>query len=399
MAQATAYVKAGSQFNRFSQFVSQASDKDAAKQKLFDEVLANFNAFLADRKEGQPFCYWFGPTNCHRKWVAGSGSELWGLNPDELQGKLPAFLPDVPVIRRDFCDYLGEVQAFDAAFGVLLKRLEVTGELDNTLIVVSGDHGIPGFPRGKCNLYDFGVAVPLAVRWGGKIPAGRVVDDFTALMDLAPTFLEAGGQQPPDVMTGKSLLPVLTSKKSGQVDPTRDYVVTGRERHVATARNGALPYPQRAIRTRDFLYIRNFKPDRWPMGVGPGFGEPDDRTLSEEALENNTQVAFADMDAGPTKAWLWEHRRDAGMAKYVEIAFGRRPAEELYDLRSDPQQMRNVADDPQYAASRKQLSNRLVGILKTTGDPRVQGAGDTFDKPPYTSKPAPRARRQKAPKK
>jgi N-sulfoglucosamine sulfohydrolase len=166
-AAATAYNKSGTKFNRFSQFVSAAKDHNAAKQTLYDEVRGNFRDFLTDRKPDQPFCCWFGPTNCHRKWVKGSGKDLWGMDPKALQGKMPPFLPDNEIVRQDFCDYLGEVQAFDAGVGVLMEELERLGELDNTLIVVSGDHGIPGFPRGKCNLYDFGVHVALAVRWGG----------------------------------------------------------------------------------------------------------------------------------------------------------------------------------------------------------------------------------------
>ncbi|MCH8828546.1 MAG: sulfatase [Planctomycetes bacterium] len=388
-----AYNKAGSRFNRFSQFVSAAQDKAKAKQQLLDEVADNFRDFLQKRKPGQPFCYWFGPTNCHRKWVRGSGKALWGLNPDDLKGRMPPFLPDVPIIRQDFCDYLGEVQAFDAGVGVLLKKLEQLGELDNTIVVVSGDHGIPGFPRGKCNLYDFGVHVPLAVRWGKTVPAGRVVDDFTNLMDLAPTFLQAAGIKPPSVMTGRSLLPVLKSKKNGQVDPTRDYVVVGRERHVAAARKGFLPYPHRAIRTKDYLYIRNFKPDRWPMGDPYNLDNP--RALTERALTNNTFVTFADFDASPTKAWLVMHRNEPGAKKFYQFAFGKRPGEELYDLRKDPHQTKNVADDPAYQKTRQALAARLMSILKKTGDPRVTGDGNTFEKSPFTDPVGRRKKRRK----
>ena len=146
----------------------------------------------------------------------------------------------MPVVREDVADYLGEVQAFDAAVGVLLDELEKTGELENTLIFMSGDHGIPGMPHGKCNLYDLGVGVSLAVRWGKKIPAQRVVDDFVCLSDLCPTILEAAGETPPAAMTARSLLGVLTSSKSGTVDPTRDAVIVGRERHVAARSRGQL---------------------------------------------------------------------------------------------------------------------------------------------------------------
>ena len=377
-----AYVKRGGNLNGYSQFVSKAKDRQAAKQQVMDQVRGNFQDFLADR-EGRPFCYWFGPTNTHRKWIQGSGKDLWGLNPDDLQGKMPPFLPDVPIVREDFCDYLGEVQAFDASLGVLLEELARIGELDNTLIAVSGDHGIPGFPRAKCNLYDFGVGVPLAIRWAARVPAGRVVEDFVNLPDLAPTFLTAAGLTPPDQMTARSLVDILTSDRSGNVDPQRDHVIVGRERHVALARDGQLPYPQRAIRTTDFLYVRNFAPDRWPMGVAPEFGKPAGPWPDFETLREDTFAAMADLDAGPTKAWIGVHRNDPGMAEYVDFAFGRRPAEELFDLRRDPHQVTNVADDPAYAQQRKELSERLMAVLRDTGDPRVTGDTTTFDKPPF----------------
>ncbi len=384
-ANETKYDGHGTRFNQFSQNVSQAADHAAEKQKLLDEVRGNFTDFLADRSAGQPFCFWFGPTNCHRKWVKGSGKDLWGLNPDNLKGKLPPFLPDNEVIRQDFCDYLGEVQAFDAGVGVLLDELEQRGELDRTLVVISGDHGIPGFPRGKCNLYDFGVRVALAVRWPQQIPPSRVLDDFVNLMDLAPTFLEAGGETPPKVMTGRSLMPALKSAGEGQVDPTRDYVVVGRERHVAAARTDNLPYPQRALRTKDFLYIRNFRPERWPMGTGPGYGEPAGPIASFDELTQETFLAFGDMDASPTKAWIVTHRSDEGVPPFFDIAFGLRPGEELYDLTSDPQCMHNLAEDSAHAVRKAVLSGRLMDILTQTGDPRVIDNGRKFESPPFTN--------------
>jgi uncharacterized sulfatase len=398
-AQATAYNKAGNKFSGFSQFVSRAEDPEAGKQTLYDEVRSNFRAFLADRQDAQPFCYWFGPTNVHRKWIRGSGKKLWGLDPDDLKGKVPPFLPDNEVIRQDICDYLGEVQAFDAGVGVLMAELEASGELENTLVVVSGDHGIPGMPRGKCNLYDYGVHVPLAARWGKKIPAGRTLDDFVCLPDLAPTFLQAAGVKPPAVMTGRGLMNVLTSEKNGLVDATRDHVVVGRERHVAAARTDFLPYPQRALRTKDFLYVRNFKPDRWPMGTAAGYGAAAGDLPNFEQLEQNTFGAFGDLDASPTKAWIATHRDDPGIDKYFDFAFGRRPAEELYDLRKDPHQMINVAGEASYAEARAKASERLMSILKETNDPRVIGEGTTFDKPPFSSKPPPRRNQKKKAKK
>ena len=169
--------KAGGRFNQFSQHVSrmveQGKTVEAAKEVLYDEVRKNFQSFLDAREKGQPFCYWFGPTEVHRKWIKGSGKKLWGIDPDDLKGKLPKFMPDVHEVRQDIADYLGEVQSFDDAFGLLLNKLEEIGELENTVVFVSGDHGPPGFPGGKCNLYDYGVGVPLAAWWPGK-PGGRV---------------------------------------------------------------------------------------------------------------------------------------------------------------------------------------------------------------------------------
>ncbi len=380
-----AYEKSGGEFNNFSEHVTRAvaggETVAVARDRLHAQVRGNFDDFLAARPAGKPFLYWFGPTTVHRTWVKGSGKALWGIEPDSLQGKLPKFLPDVPEVREDFADYLGEVQAWDSYIGVLLKRLEEIGELDRTLIVISGDHGAPGFPGGKCNLYDFGVGVSL-VAAGPGIKSGRVVDDFVNLMDLCPTFLDAGGVKHPAGLNGRSLQTVLASDKSGQVDPARDYVVTGRERHVGSARAGNLPYPHRMLRTRDFLYIRNFAPERMPMG--DAYAVTDTHTPSQSELENNTRIAFPDMDAGPTKAWLVAHRADPQWRWHFDYAFAPRPAEELYDVRTDPDQVKNLAGDPALASIKQQLSEQLLDKLKQAGDPRVTGDGQTFERSPFT---------------
>jgi arylsulfatase A-like enzyme len=379
-----AYEKAGRDFNRFSQTVTKmvrnGESIQTAKDVLYDEVRKNFEMFLAQRPEGKPFCYWFGPTLVHRKWIKGSGKTLWGIDPDSLKGKLPVFLPDEHEVRQDFADYLGEVQAFDAGLGVILKKLAEVGELDNTVVVVSGDHGAPGFPRGKCNLYDFGVSVPLAVWWPGT-PGGRVVDDFVNLMDLAPTFLDIGGVNTPGVMTGRSLVNVLKSEKQGLVDSRRTWVITGRERHVRKARADLMPYPQRALRTEEYLYIINFKPDRWPMGDPYMIADGEEPEYA--ALENNTFVTFGDLDASPTKAWVVAHRAEPKQKKYYDYAFARRPREELYVMTDDRDQVSNVAGEPRYRAVREKLQRQLLDELKRMKDPRVLGDGGTFDRSPY----------------
>jgi len=317
----------------------------------------DFGKFLEGRPEGAPFCFWFGSYDPHRgyKWQSGIES---GMKPEDVE--VPAPLADSEQVRTDICDYYFEVQRFDREVGELLKVVERMGELDNTLVVMTGDNGMP-FPRCKSNLYDLGTNVPLAVRWPSRAAGGRVVEDFISLSDLAPTFLEAAGLKATKEMTGRSFLDILSSGKSGRVDPKRDRIFTGMERHTRR-RAGGVGYPMRALRTHDYLYIRNFKPDRWPAGDPERYG---------------------DIDGSPTKSYMMEHRNDAKVKRLFELAFGKRPAEELYDLRKDPGQLDNVAGKAEYAAVRKRLGNELTAELKATGDPRVLGKGDVFDEYPY----------------
>ena len=383
--QAHAFQKAGGRFNNFSEEVTKmvAAGKaiEEAKNELYAEVRGNFDDFLKARPKGAPFLFWHGPTNVHRKWVKGSGEALWGIKPDELKGKLPKHLPDVPEFREDFGSYLGEIQAFDAQVGVLVKRLEEEGELDNTIIVISGDHGAPGFPGGKCNLYDFGVNVTLAIRWPGQ-PGGRYIEDFVNLMDLAPTFMEVGGAAIPPGVNGKSLVSLMQSGKSGRVEPERDYVITGRERHVSIAREGNLPYPQRALRKDGWLYIHNFKPERMPMGDYKNL--TDSFTPDQNSLENNTYEAFPDMDSSPAKAWLIAHRKDSQYKWHFDYAFAKRPQEELYDLSKDPDATINLATEASFAAKKTEMAAELMAKLKAVGDPRVTQDPVPFELPPFT---------------
>ena len=386
----TRYQPAGINFNQFSHCVTRHADElgvDGAKQVLFDETRDNLQAFLRARPSDQPFCYWWGPTNTHRTWERGSGQALWALNPDDLKGRLPTFLPDVHEIREDAADYLGECLAVDHGLGIILNELKKAGELDNTLIVVSGDHGIPGMPRAKANLYDIGCEVALAARWPEKIASGRVVEDFVNLMDLAPTFCDVAGVPVPPSMSAKSLLPVLESSESGQIDSSRDFVVMGRERHVAAARDKYLPYPQRAIRTKDYIYIVNFEPDRWPMGDPKGLDQPGPGLPDYQTLAYETFIGYTDMDASPTKAYMIQHQKDVDIEPLFDLAFGKRPREELYDLQADPDYMTNVAKDDAYDNVRGRLESRLLGLLEEQNDPRLMEQPCRYEYEPYAGEP------------
>ena len=327
------------------------------------DYAASFEDFLNDRADGQPFCFWYGCKEPHRSYEKGSGLRS-GKRLEDVT--VPAFLPDVPEVRSDILDYYVEVEWYDEHLGRMLKKLEQTGLLENTLVVVTSDNGMP-FPRAKTNLYDAGTHMPLAVSWPATTKPGRVVHDFISLTDIAPTFLDAANLPVGAEMTGRSFKNILLSDKSGFVDKGRDCVFTALERHTC-CRPGCVAYPSRAIRTHQWLYIRNFEPDRWPAG------DPD--------INSDPQGAYGDIDNGPTKTYMIEHKDDPGVRKQFRLGFGKRPAEELYDVRNDPDQINNLADDAALAAVRNNLRKRLEQYLQKTADPRAAGKAP-WDNYPY----------------
>ncbi len=338
-----------------------------------------FEQFLADRRPGQPFCFWFGCHEPHRRYARGIGRRHGG---DPSQLVVPAFLPDDPVVRDDLLDYAFEIAWFDRHLARMLDVLEAAGELDQTLIVVTSDNGMP-FPRAKANLYEYGIHVPLAISWPETIPAGRRVDDLVNLVDLMPTFLEAAAVPHPGepAMSGKSLLPILQTTAEGRIDPQRDATYAGRERHSSSRWNNR-GYPQRAVRTEQFLYIRNFHPDRWPAGAPQKFAGRD--------ADGNPKLgprhgAYHDIDGSPTLSWLTQNADRAPQARYLQWAVSKRPAEELYDVRQDPACLVNLIADPSHAAIRQALSDRLRDFLRATGDPRILDGGDVFESYPRYS--------------
>ncbi len=317
----------------------------------------NFDEFFRGVPSGKPFCFWYGSRDPHRPYREGQGVAA-GLKLKDVA--VPPWLPDTPEVRSDILDYLFAIQRFDADVARILAGLEKAGQIENTLVVVTSDNGMP-FPRAKTNLYDSGTRMPLAISWPARVPAGRVVDDFVSLADIAPTFLEAAGLPPAPQMTGRSLMRVLDSKRAGRVDSARDRVFTARERHTQM-RQGNVGYPMRALRTYDYLYIRNFAPDRWPSGDPPHYG---------------------DIDNGPSKEFVIGNRNSPEFARFYELSCAKRPPEELYDLKKDPRQFTNVAAEASYAATRKKMREQLESHLKATGDPRVTGGEIIWDSQPY----------------
>jgi arylsulfatase A-like enzyme len=341
--------------------------KWAANHPAGRNYAGGFPEFLASLPEGKPFCFWLGASDPHRGYKLHSGAKS-GMKLEDI--KLFEHFPDSPEIRGDVADYYFEVQRFDSDVGKAIALLEENGLLENTIVVVTGDHGMP-FPRCKSNLYDSGARVPLAIRWGATIKPGRVIEDFVSTTDLAPTFLELAGLTPLDAMTGRSLLPLFAGTGSGRLAPKeRPYVLTGKERHVPSQEapdSGG--YPMRALRGPDFLLIHNFAPDRWPNGT----------PNHEKAFIPGAW--YADTDNGPTKSYIIDNKdKDDAHRRAYELSFGIRPEFELYDLAKDPGQLNNVAGHPEYAEVLKKLTARLDADLKKTGDPRATGTArfDTY---------------------
>ncbi|UCD28862.1 MAG: sulfatase [Planctomycetota bacterium] len=331
-----------------------------------------FREFLEKVPLGRPFCFWFGSHDPHRAYEKGSGLKS-GMKIEDVV--VPPFLPDTPEVRSDMLDYYFEVQRFDSQVGRMLELLEARNLLDNTMVVMTSDNGMP-FPRAKANLYDCGSRMPMAVRWPVKIKGGRRVDDFISFTDFAPTFLEAADLKPLREMTGCSFLDLLIDSRSTVL---RDKVFLERERH-AYCRKDNLSYPSRAIRTKQYLYIRNFLPDRWPQGE-PHLNMILRRNGRKKILKLDRQ--FGDVDDSPSKNALLAGRNDPQISALYKLAFAKRPAEELYDLDQDPHQLINVADRPKYAEVRQKLRGQLDHWLKETADPRVLGLDNCWDSSPY----------------
>jgi arylsulfatase A-like enzyme len=285
------------------------------------------------------------------------------MKPDAV--KVPGWLPDVPEVRSDILDYYLEVERFDREFGELITALKQSGEYDNTLIIITGDNGMP-FPRAKANVYDSGSKIPLILTMKGRVEPMEV-SALVSLTDIAPTILELCGQKVPSEMTGSSLWPLLRKQKV----EGRDIVFTERERH-ANVRKPELGYPCRALRTKDFLYIRNYEPDRWPAG------DPD---------VYHSVGPFGDVDASPSKQYIMDQRQDPAIAPFFARAFGKRPAEELYDLQDDPDQLRNVVTDKKHSRVLSRLRKQMDDWQASTRDPRASGRKAAFDQYPYFGPP------------
>ncbi|MDZ4852589.1 MAG: sulfatase [Pirellulaceae bacterium] len=316
-----------------------------------------FQKFLANAPKGKPFFYWYGSKNPHRSYKADSGIAA-GKKTSDID-HVPAFWPDNDLVRRDMLDYAIEVEAFDDEVGSILKTLDASGLAKDTLVIVTSDHGMP-FPRVKGHTIDPAHHIPFVACWpnGIKNP-GRRVSEFISFIDLAPTFLELaqvdGVAAGMSSITGRSFTDLLR----GESTKDRSSVIVGRERNDVLCRPGTpagLGYPVRAIREGNLFYVHNFEPDRWPCG--------------------NPEIGFKDTDDSPTKQLI---EKSGTQDRYWQFAFGKRPAEELYDLVKDPDCVTNLMSDAALKLKAGQMREKLFAELKKQNDPRIAGHGDVFD--------------------
>jgi N-sulfoglucosamine sulfohydrolase len=325
----------------------------------------NFSDFLIARQDKKPFCFWYGSHEPHRKYEYGSGVRKGEKKLTDIIS-LPACWPDNKMVRNDLLDYAFEIEHFDNQLVRMLEILEKSGELDNTIVIVTADNGMP-FPHAKGQVYEMSNHVPLAIMWGKGIKKpGRKIFDFISFIDFAPTLLEVAGiSQDKSGMrniSGKSFADIFNSGKKGYLSKERNHVITGRERN-DVGRPHDEGYPVRGIIRDGYLYLSNYNPERWPSG--------------------NPETGYLDCDGSPTKSLILSMQRTGVAAGFWKLNFGKRPDEELYDLGKDPECVENLAGNAGYNPMKRRLHDQLYLELLEQDDPRAYGKGEQFDKYQY----------------
>jgi N-sulfoglucosamine sulfohydrolase len=325
-----------------------------------NDYASNFEAFLKTTSPDKPWLFWMGFSEPHRFYEYGVGVKN-GKKTSDIP-RIPAYFPDTDTVRNDLLDYAHEVEYMDSHLGKMLKHLEAAGQLDNTIIIMTSDHGMP-FPRVKGNQYESSNHIPFAMRWGkGMATKGRKVADYISFIDIVPTLLEATGisavQSQMQPITGKSLMPILKSSKSGQIMPERDFVLVGQERHDIGRPNDA-GYPIRGMHKNGFLYLKNYEPSRWPVC--------------------NPETGYLNTDGGATKSYILHQRRFKNDKTYWQMSFGKRPSEEFYDVKNDSDCVKNLANTPQYTTKMAAIKKEMETKLTTQGDLRMMGMGHLYE--------------------
>jgi arylsulfatase A-like enzyme len=290
-------------------------------------ALGQYREFLDAVPKGKPFFLQLCFSDPHRPLDKDAIPEPH--DPKKLT--LPPFYPDTQLVREDFARYYDEISRFDMHFGQVLDELKKRGLTDNTLVLFIGDNGASQF-RGKGTLFEFGIRVPLLVRWPGKLKAGQATDTLISNEDIAPTLLEAAGLTPPKDMTGRSFHRLLV----GAPYAAREFVFSERGAH-----GSGLPTQSAAF-------------DLGRVVVGPR------HKLIYNAL---WQIPYTPVDFAGDAFWkelTLLHKEGKLGEPYASVLFApQRPMFELYDLQSDPHELKNLAGKPEVAGVEKELKAAL----------------------------------------
>jgi arylsulfatase A-like enzyme len=291
-----------------------------------EQVVPEFTAWLrAQRENGQPFLASVGFFDVHRIGARPSGFTRDAYeSTDPAAVEVPAWLPDLPLVRQELADFYGDITHMDRWMGEIIRALDETGLAQNTVVVFTSDHGA-SFLHGKATVYDGGTKVPWLMRWPEAIPAHTRVSALTSHVDILPTLLDLLGLPIPDDVQGESMAVWATGGE-------------GRARSYVYAEKNYTNYydPTRMIRSPGFKYVRK--------GL---------RTCVFDFLIpeiEGAQVQFR-------------------MPEVFGFYSSRRCTEELYDLDSDPGELDNLIEDAAYGGVLDELRSALDAHLAETEDP------------------------------
>ena len=275
----------------------------------------------------QPFFAVFNPTRTHESGAWPENCPEPTFDPDAM--KLPPYFPDTPKVREAMARVYNHIERSDQTLGELLDQLQEDGLADNTIVFHWSDHG--PLPRGKRWPYDSGIHVPMIVRWPEHLEPGSVSEELVSTIDLCPTLLSLAGLDIPRHIQGQAFL-------GERVAPPRQYIYASRDRHDES-------YDMvRAARDKRYKYIRNCYPEKpYLLWIPYRNRHP--------ILQEMWRLYMAGELEGPQL-----------------LMFQDRPAEELYDTRSDPYEIHNLADDPDYKPELERLRDALDVWTQEVGD-------------------------------
>ncbi len=283
---------------------------------------------VQDRPKDKPFFFWFASSDAHRDWTINGDAPHY----DPSDVIVPPYMVDTPITREDLASYYHEVSRYDHYIGLVAAELERQGVLENTMIVVAADNGRP-FPRAKSRLYDSGIKTPWVVHYPDVIQAPAVSNSLVSVIDLSATCLEVAGIQAPNAIQGQSFAPILKNPKA----EVRQMAFSEHNWHVYKSH-------ERMVRFGEFVYIKNNYPNKPNLAYESDTKFPAGMELWKAHAAGKTTVAQQQIFANPC------------------------PEEELFDLSKDPDQLTNLASNPEYANALEKARGLIADWTEQTGD-------------------------------